>query len=466
MLPTRDTLLVLVSLIIVHLATSSAVAQTTMRQWEDEILMMIRDREGSAGGRLFDRGIQRRYTPRMDHEYAIDIRGARFSPEEDARFFEARSGIRSFAASTDKSHFATITDVRHVLSIADRHELYFRGRQQEDLRADRFFVQGGFTFNIHRAHHIGFTQTMGSFKPDLDSEIFYESREPGIGRLRVGVIFLDAFNNLIHDGLGVDPALQDTLRSYRNAPRMIRTQWQSPRLGIMSMEAYIGLQPRTASSITTHSDPTFRLDQNERFGYGLVSVMADWGRIRGSAYIAAWRERSSFRADASSSLTRDYAISQRETWYGLRFTGKTPVSANRRIEVVIDAALNRYRDHQTGDDFTGASIEEAFHLREDRLELEARIGWVPESTGFRASLRWLSDHRNYMEGIDVLERHYLKFAQWSPNSRISLMIGYDYRQMFRLEVGASFDVDGDAFYSDGRGLTRFDGGFGRLQLLW
>ncbi len=441
-------------------------AQPTMLQWEDDLLVMVRGRHGSIGGLLYDRGVQRRYAPGMDHEYDLDIRSARFSREEDAQFFSAGSGIRTFTASIDKSHFATTTDVRHRLQLGDRHEVFFRGRQQEDRRAQRFLVEGGYAFEVLDHQYIGFTQTMASFKPDLDTELYYETRNPLIGQLRAGIVLLDAFNNTIIDGLGVDPALQDTLRSYSRSPRLMRVRWLSPQLGRMSMEAFVGLQPRSTATFTTHSDPDFYLDQSERFGYGLIHAVYDVGWLQAGIYIAAWRERLSFSADSSSTASRDYAIDQRETRYGARFRWLKPVSEHHSIEMVIDAAVLRYRDHQTGRDFSGASVPEAFHLHEDRLEIEARVGWKPRETGLRATLRWLSDHRRYDEGIDVLERHFLRFAQWTPNSRLSLLLGYDFLPTFRLEVGASFDVDGDGFYTDGRGLTRFDGGFGRVHLTW
>ena len=464
-MPSPRLALICIWLIVLPLGSEVA-AQTTMRQWEDDILLMLRGRDGSVGGMLYDRGIQRRYTPRMDHEYALDVRGARFSPEEDASFYGSASGIRSYAASIDKSHFATITDVRHEVPLGSRVELAFRGRQQDDLRSQRFFVEGGAAFNIANYHYVGFSQTMAAFKPDLDTEIFYETRDPVVGRLHAGIVFLDAYNNFIIDGLGVDPTLQDTLRSYESAPRLIRSRWISPSFGRVSMEAYIGFQPEARAHITTQSDPSLKMNLKERFGYGLVTVGVNFGRVYGSAYIGAWREQTSFQSEPSSSFAADYAVSQRETWYGIRVRGDTPAPRNRMFVFVIDAALNRYRDHQTGEDFSGASVSEAYHLKEDRLELEARVGWYPEQSGWRAGLRWLSDHRKYNDAIDLLERDFLKFAQWTPNSRISLILGYEYRKSFRIDVGASFDVDGDDFYTDGRGLTRFDGGFGRVQLLW
>lgn len=456
----------LVTLVALGMLQPAFAQSATMQQWEDDVLLMIRDREGSTGGMMFDRGIQRRYTAGMDHEYHLDLRGARFSSYEDATFFTAESGVRTYTASIHKSRFATTTDVRHRLDLGTRHEVSFRGRQQDDLSARRFFVEGGYALRFNGHHHIGFTQTMASFKPDLDTELYYETRDPVIGRLRAGILLLNAFNNAIFDGLGVDPVLQDTLRSYTRSPRLIRARWLSPRLGNVFLEAFVGLQPVSAATITTYSDPDFRLDIGERLGYGLFSVTGEFGWLDAGAYVSALRERTTFSADRASSAYRDYAVEQRETRYGLRSRARIGVTGRQHIEIMIDAGLLRFRDQQTGDDFSAASIPEAFHLREDRLELQAQVGWVPNETGLRATLRWISDHRRYSDDIQIVERHYLRFAQWSPNTRLSLLIGYDFLPTFRLEAGASFDVDGDRFYTDGRGATRFDGGFGRVQLTW
>jgi hypothetical protein len=91
---------------------------------------------------------------------------------------------------------------------------------------------------------------------------------------------------------------------------------------------------------------------------------------------------------------------------------------------------------------------------------------IPIRRGLRGGIALLTDSRDYREGMDVFERHYLTFRQWSPNQRFSLHAGHQVRPGAFIDVGVSIDIDGDDFYTDGRGMTRFDGGFGRLQVTW
>lgn len=463
----RDSIILLLIEVtmLVGIAPDVAGQGATLMHREDVLLMMIRDRQGSIGGLWFDRGILRPYMPDMDHEYYLDLRGAAFTGEDDAVWHNSDSAVRTYAASINKSEFATTTDIRHRLTWADRHVVTLRGRQQEDLQARRFFIEGGYAFEVAATHFLGFTQTMARFKPDLDTELFYEARGTPAGNVRASIFFLDAFNNAIFDGLGVDPVLQDTLRSYHRPPRLLRVRWLSPRFGQVSFEAFAGVQPESEAAVSTHSNPDYEFVVEQRIGYGMMNVRVDVGRFVTSAYLTTWEERTAYSAPEGSSAYRRYATRQREMRFGLRGHGVLPVTRQGGIEALADVSLVQFRDRQTGDNFSGARVDQPFYLVEDRVEAEARLAWTPRRKGVRAGLRWLSDHRSYNEDLAVLERRFLRFAQWTPNTRLSLLLGYDFQPWFRLETGVSFDVDGDRFYTD-RGITRFDGGFGRVQVVW
>src|SRR5690625_7636260 len=143
----------------------------------------------------------------MDHEYRIDLRTMRFTVENDAAWFASRHAVRSYAGSIDKSHFATRTDFRHRVDVSDRLQVSFFGRQQEDHEAQRFYVEAGVAYALGSAHRVGLSQTAGSYKPDLETELFYRHESPLTGSLHIVLILLDAVYYLILDVFVVVPAL-------------------------------------------------------------------------------------------------------------------------------------------------------------------------------------------------------------------------------------------------------------------
>ena len=439
--------------------------QVTWQSEELELLIGIRDRARAQGGWAADLGILRRYTPMMDHEYRIDLRTMRFTVENDAAWFASRHAVRSYAGSIDKSHFATRTDFRHRVDVSDRLQVSFFGRQQEDHEAQRFYVEARVAYALGSAHRVGLSQTAGSYKPDLDTELFYRHESPLTGSLHIGLNLLDAANNFIFDGLGVDPALEDTLRSYDAKPRLLRFRWLASDALPIYAEVYGGVQPRSDLTVTTHSDPDFIYRRREHVAYGalLLSYPARWTTFSARTFV--WREGSHFTAPAGSSAFRDYRIARRETSIGLRAATSVDVSRRYQLWIVKDVAAVFYGERQWGVDFGGAAVPQAFDLYERRLELGAGVSIRPVRSGFLASVMWHYDGRDYNDGIDVIERYRLRFAQWQPNSRATFVLGYEIGNRFLLESGVSYDIDGDIFYTD-RGPTRFDGPFARLSLTW
>lgn len=451
------------------LADAATAQGPTWQRWEQEVLLGLRDREGGFGGYPFDRGRLRRYTPEMDHEYRLDRRAVQFAPEDDAAWFATAHGVRTTTASLDKARFGTVTEVRHRLDVGERHRLAFDAVHQEDFTARRFFIEGSYGYVVRPGHIVGVTHTMGRFKPDLDAEVFYEAEHSRLGRLRAGLVALDAYNNVIFDRLGVDPALQDTLRSYDRAQRLVRVRWQSPALatafGPVRVEAYGGVQPTSRATVTTFSDPAFAYRREEQFGYAAALVALTHGPLVLSTRAGYWTDRNWFDASPEAADARDYTTRQRELHLGSRAQARWPLRPSHDLEAVADMALVYYRDAQTGTDFTGSTVAVPLDLRETRVEAEARLTWLPVDGGFRASLRWLLDGRTHGEQIDTFEAAFLRFGQPSPQHRMSLLLGYDLRRGIRIEAGASVDLDGDTFYDD-RGWTLFDGGFGRVTMLW
>jgi hypothetical protein len=433
--------------------------------WLQSLHVDIRDQRNAYGGLFFDRGSSRLYTPDMDHEYHLDLRSAGFDPWWHDGWNAHTNGVRTYAGSIDRSAFATASEIRHFEPIGHRHALSVYALQQDDLSARRMFVDLGYRFYLTGRHSLGISHTAGAFKPDLDLALDYRGDLRSLGRLDAGVMMLDWLNNLIYDVLGVDPVLDDTVRSYRRIPILAHARWKSPAALPLNVDIAAGIMPPSHAEVRRQRDPSYALDLRHLNRYAGVHLSRDIGSIILAAQHLYTFEARSFVSPPGSPVLSNYRSRQRVNRSSLMIGGVWSVFSAHQLRGTVAYELLRYSDSQSGTTFVESSIGRAFDLDERRGEWLLSTVLVPEYRGLRAGLRLMTDRRNYSDGMDVFEGAYLRFRQWSPNQRLSLHVGYQARPGVFIEGGASFDVDGDSFYTD-RGLTRFDGGYGRVQFTW
>jgi hypothetical protein len=434
--------------------------------WLRTLHIDLRDQRNAYGGLFFDRGTSRFYTPRMDHEYHIDLRTARYETWRHDGWHPEANGFRTYAGSIDRSAFATTTDIRHFERIGRRHGVLLDARQQDDLSARRLFVDIGYRFFLTGRHRAGVNHSAGSFKPDLDLHLVYEADLRRTGKLDAGIYLLDYLNNFIYDVLGVDPVLDDTVRSYRRIPVLVHARWRTPDSLPFSMDVAAGVQPPAHARLSRQSDPDFVLHTRHHFRYAGAQVAGRIGPVTIGARHRYVDESRGFHSPAGSSAGSSFESRQRTHRTAMTFSTDRSVSRTHSLRMSATLEHLRYSDTQSGVDFAAGTIGRPFRLHERRNEGDLRIDFLPDRRGMRTGIRLLTDARRYSHGMDDFEATYLMFRQWSPNQRLAVHLGYQARPGVFIEGGASFDVDGDSFYSDGRGLTRFDGGFGRIQITW
>jgi hypothetical protein len=435
-------------------------------EWQRMLHIDLRDQRHGHGGLFSDRGSSARYTPRMDHEYHLDLRTAGFDTWWYDGWDARTNGFRSTAGSIDRSAFATTTDFRHRETIGARHAFAVEGRQQDDLSARRLFIEVSYHFNLTGRHTVGIGHSAGSFKPDLDLNVLYSGQLRRLGEVDAGLILLDYANNFIYNVLGVDPALDDTIRSYTRPPVLLHARWRSPAEFPIALDVVAGVKPPSHASIERQSDSQFAMLERHAYRYAGAQVSTTFGPLIAGLRHRYVEESRAFQSPEGSSAERSYEARQRLHHTGIMTGAWWPLLSKHRLRASAELALEIYQDGQTGSRFVGASVGRPFQLRERRIEGAIQLALIPQARGVRAGMGFYSDARSYSDGMDVLEATYLLFRQWYPNHRLSVHLGYQPRPGVFIEAGTSFDVDGDAFYEDGRGLTRFDGGFGRLQVTW
>lgn len=402
----------------------------------------------------------------MDHEYHIDLRTAGFDIWRDDGWHREANGLRSYAGSIDRSAFATMTDIRHRERLGARQAFTISARQQDDLSARRLFLELGYDVNLTGRHILGVRHTGGGFKPDLDAGLHYRADLRTAGFANLSVTFLDYANNFIYDVLGTDPVLDDTTRSYRRIPLLLEGRWRSPSSVPFEVEVAAGLMPPAHANVERQQEPSFQMATRHAMRYAAAVVGYRTGGFDVRMSHRFSEEARSFTSPPESSAGRDYDARQTMSWTSLSAAGTWPFQRSHDLRASLSVHRSTYLDKQHGTDFIGARITEAFRLDERRWETTSRLDIIPIRNGLRAGAAFLTDARDYREGMDVFERHFIMFRQWSPNQRVSMHVGYQVRPGAFIEVGATVDIDGDDFYTDGRGVTRFDGGFGRLQVTW
>lgn len=438
--------------------------QATLAGWEDRLHLALRDRRHAYGGLFFDRGLLRRLTPEMDHEYDLDVQTFAFTLQEDAAWYRAPYGFRTYMGSVSTSRFATVSHLRATVPVRERHQVHLSGIQQEDLQAQRFFVELGYAYQLGGAHRLGFTQTVAAYKPDLDFGLFYAYDDADRGQVRFGVTFLDVANNFIFDRLGVDPVLEDTTRSYRRRPRLFALSLASPPLGRFRAELVAGIQPPARALVASQAEPANRFFFSDAASY--LGGLAEYRLARitlGTVYRqtrTAIARRPDASSDVSGALTSDYASRQQHREATLYVLAEV-----WRLRGEAWLARVRYTDRQQGTDFDEARIPAPLDFEERRLTAHVRLRYVPAERGVLAGGAYLAIGRRFPSGRDLMLR-YLRFAPQPPHHRLSLHAGYRFTPHAHVVVGANVDLDGDAFYGDGRGLTRYDGGFAQIVVRW
>ena len=439
--------------------TSESWRSATLRGWHTEIRTAVRDRRHAYGGLFFDRGVFRRLTPGMDHEYDIDLLTYGYTPADDAVWYARAHGIRTFMGSIHKSRFATRTRFRHEIQLMDRHTALLDAMQQEDLTAQRFFIEVGYAYQVAAQHHIGFSQTVASYKPDLDLTLFYTYQAPPIGTLRAELALLDVANNLIFERLGVDPVLEDTVRTYRRRPLLLDLTWRSPLIGPLRVEATVGIQPAARARVRSQQDSGVDFRWGERLRY--AGALVEYRHPLATGGVIYHHTFSGMAREAEAAAGSDTKYSAQQSSHAATIYALAPIW---RLRVGLWLTTERYSDNQSGTGFEGATIPSALRYRERRVTFQARADYIPRR-GVRAGLAYLVDHRRFTDGASLMNE-YLRFLPWSPNGRIAANVGYRFGDSGYVIVGVAYDVGGDPFYGDDRGPVRYDGGFGRVVVTW
>jgi hypothetical protein len=433
--------------------------RTTLAGWQNDLRLMLLDRAGSYGGVFNDRGVFRLIARPLDDELDLDLLTFRFTPTEDYRWYAADHAFRSWAGSFNTANFLTQNHLRHRVDVTPVLAMRLEAVQQYTRRSERFFFEPGLTWQARPGHSLTVSNTLMGYKPDLDLTLSYRYARDGGAGARFDVTFLDWANNFIFDRLGVHHLIEDTARSYRSPPVLTTVHLVSPPAGAWRAEAAGGLQPASRAHIQSqYLEPGLTFEQRERAAYaGLLVEFAAPHLAAGLTYQTEYSHSArGHRPEASVPI--DYSVaqhSQRLRAHVITAFGPWRAEASGFVE--------RNVDEQRGTAFGGADIAEAFRFDEVRYMTHLRLMRLPRRNGPIAGTEWVSDHRGFRSGREVVAR-YVDVAPVRYGARISAIAGYRVNPRTMLLAGAGYDVDGDTDRNPRP--VRFDSGYLRIVTVW
>ncbi len=444
-------------------ATPDTVRQrhVTLAGWDRRVRTATWDRTGAYGGAYHDRGVLRRWTPEMDHEYDLDAWAILPSLADDAAFEQAASGLRMSTGSINTTQFVVESELRAGARVAGPLHVDARFLQQEDLSARRGAVELGYRVDLGRGHAVGLRHSIAEDKTDLDFDVFYRYRRDALTDVEVSAGRLDGLNNLVNAVLVPFPSHADTLRVYDTTPVWLTARGSLP-VGRVRVEAAGGVEPRARATVRsqTTGDPGFALLDAVAYA-GALAEATVWGSDRSDRLVVgaearAVRSATGRRSAAGSDTPADYDARQTEGRLGV-----FALSRWRSVRAEGWLAVERRTDRQTGTAFGGSAVDGPYDVRERWTWGRLRVDWAPGAErGPLVGGELVTAYRGFPVGADQDElSRVLVYYPTSDARRATLRLGYRFSPRAEVVFGGSVDVDRDQ-------PSLYDGAYVRLRAVW
>ena len=434
----------------------------TLAGWDRRVRLAVWDRSHAYGGVYYDRGVMRRWTPEMDHEYDLDAFAILPSLSDDAAFADGASGVRMSTGSVTTGHFIVESELRTGAPLVGPLGIDVRFVQQEDLSARRQAVELGYRVSLGRGHAVGLRHSVAEYKSDLDFDVFWRWGRDAVTSAEVSVGRLDGLNNLVNAVLVPFPGHDDTLRVYDTTPVWLTARGSAP-LGRARVEVAGGAEVPSRATVRsqTTGDPGFAVEGAVAYAGALVEATA-WDDGLGNRLVVGAEARavsSSLRrrSAAGSDTPADYDARQAEGRLGVFALARW-----RGVRAQAWVARERRTDRQSGTAFGGSTIAGPYDVRERWTWTRLRLDWAPGARrGPLIGGEFLAGYRGFpVPGDqDELAREVLVYYPSSDARRATLRVGYRFSPRAEVVFGGSVDVDRDQ-------ASVYDGAYMHLRSVW
>ncbi|MEO0558001.1 MAG: hypothetical protein AAF170_07440 [Bacteroidota bacterium] len=434
----------------------------TLEGWDRRVRTAVWDRSHAFGGLYYDRGVLRRWTPEMDHEYDLDNFSIKPTPADDAAFYAGHHGFRTAAGSITTGSFVIESELVTGATLTGPLDLEVRFVQQEDLQATRSGVEVGYHADLGKGHRVGLRHSVTSLKMDIDAELVYEIDRPELdAELSLGR--LDIANNIINEVLVPSSYHFDTLRVYQTVPYWIAGRMSMP-VGPIRFEAVGGISPESRADVRSQTVEQARFAYHNTFAYW--GGLAETEVLRDHLVVGAVASQS--QSDAARRTPDDVVARSHYDARQVQLRGGVFALARwRSLRAQAWWMHERASDRQWGSSFEGSTIDREYGIEERwdwtrlRLDWEPGVRWGPlVGIEYAAALRSFPVEGDQEE----LQREVVRFFPYGPNRRVTARLGFRFSPNADLTFGASRDLDNDPFFPDQN--RRYDGIHIRVRALW
>ena len=426
---------------------STEALHATLRGWEDDARVTIFDRRGAFHGHLSERGILQRFNEGIDKEYSLDLVSSSFSMSEDYAWYTRRRGARWWAGSIDHRTLVQRAEIAGGTPLDGTWGFDFLFGQASTMQAKRTAVRATVRRSFSNDRVVGFlTGWLTAEKPEMDLEFGLQFK-PGNSDITLAFAALDAFSDLIYQGLGVagsqdlDYAPQPfTARIAMDVPLGRRFRYELYGLVMFPSRIIATNEPAAGGSFT----------QSERYAYG--GGLFEWVPSRRTAVGAfgTWVGAKLDRASRDPGPSTDNFLLTEQT-------GRIGVYGMHRIRSRFLVEAHVMHVWRLEDRFRPDTTVESAIDYEDRSWIGRGSVTYRASSGFRAELGLDFVSRSVI-GTDIPAGIFLA----GDNSRVRFDFGWYFGQTAMLVLGTGADLDGDTQLN----TPLFDGGHGRLQMFW
>lgn len=475
-----------VSFVLLHVSGAIAQTRTSLFGWHEQNMQISLNQYQNFGGPFYDRGLFRQYTPVMSKEHDLDLITYDFSVLDDYSWhYRQQNSVRMYVGSFDLGEFLHGVTIRNYIPVAKGLTLPLEIDRRYDMRTDRTVVWLGLDYQVNELHAAGFRQSVSEQKADLNGMLYYRYGSPSSGWIQAELTFLDWANNAIY-GLGEFRGTgYENSRKHEKHPRLLSFRAASPVWKGFRGELMGGLMTRSRSKVGPIDDDELNTIDRQRAHW--LGALAEWENAWFTTALT-WQTRYAHFRRSNDRFIDPVSVPDDEIRYG-NFQWNNTLggilsvrlgSVHLYNQVQHSWIRDRERDiNERPSQWYSDIIYAPFDYRETRWILRHRVSWVPEWSGFTASLEWSSmyndmgsDYEFEFNGNRVRAFDYRQLYELaSVNERLTLILGYRFNNTTRFEIGASYDVDGDREqgyldYKVERATRRFDGGFGKLIIFW
>ncbi|GAB5536219.1 MAG: hypothetical protein Rubg2KO_24680 [Rubricoccaceae bacterium] len=434
----------------------------TLEGWDRRVRLAAWDRSRAVGGLYYDRGVLRRWTRDMDHEYDLDNFSIKPTLSDDAAFYASENGFRTAAGSITTGSFVIESEVKTGAHLIGPLDLEVRFVQQEDLSATRAGVELGYLADLGKGHRVGLRHSVASLKMDIDAELVYQFTHP---KLEADLSFgrLDIANNIINEVLVPSAYHFDTLRVYQTIPYWLASRVSMP-VGPVRFEAVGGISPESRADVRsqTMEQARFRYDNTFAYWGGLVESEV----LTNHLVIGAMASQS--QSDATRRTPPDVIARSSYTTRQTQLRGGVFALATwRAFRAEAWWMHERVADRQWGSSFAGSTIDKEYGIEERWDWTRLRLDWRPGSRwGPLVGIEYAAGLREFpVEGDqEELQREVVRQFPYGPNRRMTARLGFRFSPRADITIGASRDLDNDPFFPDQN--RRYDGTHLRIRALW